>query len=263
MFSGVRGLMLDVTGVLYESGGCAVPGGPAALQRLRERGYKVVLVSNESTQPTSVLVDKLRGLGYSYLTVDDVITPVPAVIDVIRQRSLNPHLLVHEQVVQEFDCVLQEAPATCVVVGDAEDNFSYARLNAAFSCLLNMPHPTLFSLGRGMYYRHGAALRLDVGAFTAALEAATGVTAEIIGKPSSLYFHSALKRLGLQPSQVVMVGDDLQGDVVGAREVGCRAVLVQTGKYRAEWATHPAPTFVARDLAHAVARVLEDAGDGY
>ncbi|KAF2364221.1 HAD-superfamily hydrolase subfamily IIA [Trinorchestia longiramus] len=249
----IKGFMLDITGVLYESGGVAVEGSVEAVNRIRKHGYKLVLVSNESTQPTTLLVDKLRKLGYSWLTIDDVITPVPAVIDVIKTRGLNPHLLVSSAVEDEFRNVVRaDKPKSCIVVGDAEQNFSYENVNAAFNCLMEMQEPKLFSLGRGMYYRHNNKLRLDVGAYTCAMEHATGVTAEVVGKPSLLYFQSALQRLGLPPKQVVMVGDDLNGDVVGGKAAGCLGILVQTGKYQAAWANHPAPDFVARNLAHAV-----------
>lgn len=46
-------------------------------------------------------------------------------------------------------------------------------------------------------------------------------------------FQLAAKALGLEPQQVVMVGDDVIGDVCGAKSAGCRGLLVRTGKYRA------------------------------
>ena len=50
--------------------------------------------------------------------------------------------------------------------------------------------------------------------------------------------------------QVVMVGDDLRGDVEGAEGAGLRGVLVRTGKFRGEWEGSGAT--IARDLAGAV-----------
>jgi phospholysine phosphohistidine inorganic pyrophosphate phosphatase len=37
--------------------------------------------------------------------------------------------------------------------------------------------------------------------------------------------------LGLGPDQVLMVGDDIRGDVQGAQRAGLRAALVKTGKF--------------------------------
>ena len=57
-----------------------------------------MLVSNETTQPTTDLVAKLHILGFTWVTEDDVMTPVPAVKDVIKHEGLNPYLVVHKQV---------------------------------------------------------------------------------------------------------------------------------------------------------------------
>lgn len=83
------------------------------------------------------------------------------------------------------------------------------------------------------YFKAPDGLSLDVGPFTAALEFATGTQAVILGKPASSVFHLAAQTLGLGPEQVVMVGDDIIGDVGGAQDAGCRGILVRTGKYRA------------------------------
>lgn len=39
-------------------------------------------------------------------------------------------------------------------------------------------------------------------------------------------------RIGNNVSQVVMIGDDVTGDVGGAQNAGIRGILVKTGKYR-------------------------------
>lgn len=44
---------------------------------------------------------------------------------------------------------------------------------------------------------------LDVGAFTAALEYAADIKAEVMGKPQPAYFHTALKDMGVDPSEVM------------------------------------------------------------
>jgi ribonucleotide monophosphatase NagD (HAD superfamily) len=63
-------------------------------------------------------------------------------------------------------------------------------------------------------------------------EFATGCHAVVLGKPAAGVFQLAASSLGLSPCQVVMVGDDVVGDVGGAQGAGCQGVLVCTGKYR-------------------------------
>ena len=74
--------------------------------------------------------------------------------------------------------------------------------------------------------------------FVKALEYASGQTAVICGKPSAEFYHAALASLGdwavQTPGDVLMVGDDIWGDIQGAQDAGLKACLVKTGKYREE-----------------------------
>ena len=73
------------------------------------------------------------------------------------------------------------------------------------------------------------------GPFVAAVEYATGQQALVCGKPNEEFFEAAIATLGIDASkrdQVVMVGDDLWGDVQGARNAGLQGWLVKTGKFR-------------------------------
>jgi putative hydrolase of the HAD superfamily len=45
-------------------------------------------------------------------------------------------------------------------------------------------------------------------------------------KPHPTIFDAALKRLGVAPSEAVMVGDSLEEDIAGAKALGMRAILV-------------------------------------
>jgi HAD superfamily hydrolase (TIGR01458 family) len=72
---------------------------------------------------------------------------------------------------------------------------------------------------------------LDVGPFVVAIEYATGKKASLIGKPSPLYFRSALKLLGCpEDSQFIMIGDELETDIKGAQNLGAKTILIYTGK---------------------------------
>ncbi len=51
-------------------------------------------------------------------------------------------------------------------------------------------------------------------------------TAKDLGskKPEAAFFQAALGRMGVEPDEAVMVGDDFDKDIVGARKAGLRAV---------------------------------------
>ncbi|KAM4033016.1 phospholysine phosphohistidine inorganic pyrophosphate phosphatase [Anomaloglossus baeobatrachus] len=242
--SGVRAVLLDVSGVLYDSGGSAggsaITGSPEAVSRIRQSSLKLRFCTNESQATRAQFVRKLQKFGFN-ICEDEVTAPGPAARKLMLEQGLRPHLLVHDDLLPEFDSIDKSKP-NCVVIGDAAENFSYQNVNQAFQVLVNLEKPVLISLGKGRYYKETDGLMLDVGAYMKALEYACDITAEVVGKPSKNFFLSALDELGMQPHEAVMIGDDVVNDIGGAQSCGIRGVLVRTGKYRPSDESHPQVT---------------------
>ncbi|XP_045601598.1 phospholysine phosphohistidine inorganic pyrophosphate phosphatase isoform X2 [Procambarus clarkii] len=256
----IKGVLLDITGVLYESGegfGTAIPGSVDAVARLRKAGIPVRFVTNETCATQADVVKKLRHHNFS-LSEADIFSPVPAVISILKNQGLVPHILVHPAIELEFKDMVTGTP-TCVVIGDADEAFSFANMNAAFRVLKTMEKPKLFALGYGKYYKHKDQLQLDVGAFANALEFACDIKSEVVGKPCLSFFSAALSDIGITPEEAVMIGDDIVSDVGGAQKCGIRGVLVRTGKYTDSCENHPTvkPDFIANNLLEAVDMIIE------
>ena len=75
--------------------------------------------------------------------------------------------------------------------------------------------------------------------------------AEVTGKPAEAFFTAALGAVGAVPAQAVMVGDDIDNDVLAAQRLGITGVLVKTGKYRDSTtrAAPAAPDYVLDSVA--------------
>jgi len=116
-----------------------------------------------------------------------------------------------------------------VLVGGAGPEFSYRAMNAAFGHLQRGAR--LVAMHRSLYWRTSEGLQLDSGAFVAGLEQAAGTTAEVVGKPAPAFYAAALAHLGAAAAGTVMVGDDVENDVLAAQRQGLTGVLVKTGKY--------------------------------
>ena len=87
------------------------------------------------------------------------------------------------------------------------------------------------AMHKNRFWKSSLGYTLDVGAFVSALEYASGKSATIIGKPSLNLFVLAVEGWNLQVGEILMVGDDIRGDIVGASSVGMKSVLVKTGKF--------------------------------
>ncbi|KAE8590232.1 hypothetical protein XENTR_v10017986 [Xenopus tropicalis] len=252
----VRAVLLDVSGVLYDSGGSgggsAIQGSVDAVNRIRQAGLKLRFCTNESQATRSHFAQKLQRFGFS-ISKEEVTAPGPAATRLMKEQGLRPHLLVHDDLLPEFESIETSDP-NCVLIGDAAENFSYQNVNRAFQVLINLQKPVLISLGKGRYYKETDGLKLDVGAYMKALEYACDIKAEVVGKPSPNFFLSALEEMGAKPEEAVMIGDDIVNDIGGAQSCGIRAVLVRTGKYRPSDEKHPEVTAdgYVDNLAHAV-----------
>ena len=131
---------------------------------------------------------------------------------------------------EDLKCItLTEESPDFVLVGDLGEGFTYARLDAAFNCLMN--GAKLVALQKNRYWRTPGGLSLDAGPFVAALEYATGQQAAVVGKPEEAFFRIALEDLRLEAGEVAMVGDDAEADVAGAKRAGLLGIQVRTGKW--------------------------------
>lgn len=235
----IRGFLLDVYGVCYDSGtkDVAIDGSSEAVRKLREAGIPFRFCSNTSTRTSKQVVDKLASLEFD-VRENEIFTPIPAAISYLRKHNLRPYLIVDPAVDDEFKDLNTSNP-NCVVLGDAQYRFTYDNLNRAFQLLLKDKNAILITLGTGKYYKEVGGLMLDCGAYARALEFACDIKATVIGKPAAEFFNAALEDMHLKPEEAVMIGDDIVGDVQGAQSCGIRGVQVRTGKYRAQDEPHP------------------------
>jgi HAD superfamily hydrolase (TIGR01458 family) len=249
----ISGVLVDLAGVVYQ-GDKLLPGVTAALSRLKQRIGRVRYLTNTTRSTRRSLVDRLRRLGLG-IEEKEVFSAPQAARLLLGQRSLRPLLLVHPDLLPEFED-FPKADPNAVLLGDAGPALTYDGLNQAFRLL--MDGAPLITMGRNRYFRDDSGLSLDAGPFAAALEYAAGVHAEVVGKPDPEFFHLALNDLGCPAAQAVMIGDDVHHDVCGAVDAGLRGILVRTGKYRPgdEHNLSAPSATVADDLAAAVEQVL-------
>jgi len=227
----VRAVLLDIDGTVANHGR-PIPGAAATLAWLRRCGIAVRVTTNIDSHSPESVCGSLNAAGLE-VESDAVFTPVVAALRFLEQRPAERcHLLLTAELAARF--AAHDAGgghADYVLVGDCRELSGYAQLDAAFRRL--MEGARLLALQRGRWWQAEDGPSLDTGAFVALLEYATGQTARGFGKPSADFFEMALADLGRTADEVVVVGDDPETDLAGARTVGARCVLVRTGKFAA------------------------------
>jgi ribonucleotide monophosphatase NagD (HAD superfamily) len=89
------------------------------------------------------------------------------------------------------------------------------------------------------------------------MEETSGRKAVAVGKPAPEGFLAAAARLGVEPEEMYMVGDDLNNDVIAAQIVGMTGVLVRTGKFRQDTLTRWAEDEFAMQPNHVIDSVAD------
>src|SRR5262245_15306528 len=251
----IRGALLDLAGVVYD-GDHALPGALSAIESLRQAGLSLRFVTNTTRMPKRKVLGRVAKLGLN-IEESELFTPGEAARNWLAANDCSPSLLVHPNLVEEFADEGGRAHRA-VIIGDAGEDFDFARLNHAFRELIGGAPFIALAKNRSFKDDDGA-LSLDAGAFVAALEFATGREALVLGKPSPAFFQAALASMNCAPESAVMVGDDAESDIAGALDAGlAAAVLVRTGKYRAgdETRFSPKPTATVADLSAATDWIL-------
>jgi HAD superfamily hydrolase (TIGR01458 family) len=228
----VRAVLLDIDGVLYVENE-PIAGAVEAVERLRELGLILRFVTNTTSHSRASTLAKLQRLGFN-VSHGELITPAALAVQACRRRGhRRVALFVAAEVLSDFDGVeFSDADADAVIVGDLGEAWDYAALNRAFR--LVMEGADLIALQKNRYWLRTDGLSLDVGPFVAALEYATGRQATVVGKPARAFFEQVLVGADVSADEATMVGDDVESDVGGALAAGLRAILVRTGKYRAD-----------------------------
>jgi HAD superfamily hydrolase (TIGR01458 family) len=226
----IRGLLVDLGGVLAIDQ-TPIPGAVETVKRWVQTAQPRCYLTNTTTQSSATLGRNLRQMGFPIEGHEVLSSPEAAKHCLEKMGRPVCKLVLDDDVLADFGAFPQsDTTAKVVVLGDVGNAWSYDLLNDIFRLL--MSGAELIALQRNKFWQTAAGLHLDIGAFVAGLEYATGKNAKVIGKPSPEFFTAALARLGMQASEVAMIGDDIDHDILPAQRLGMTGVLVRTGKYR-------------------------------
>jgi HAD superfamily hydrolase (TIGR01450 family) len=227
--------LLDAFGVL-NIGERAIPGVADRIEGLRASGKRVLVVSNAAGFPHDRLVEKYSRLGFGFAS-DDIITSRKALVrgvnDISCGRMLG--LMISDGMpAAEFDRFshvrLQEdraayaATEVFVMIGSA--TWTEERQSLLEAALIERPRPVLVG-NPDIVAPREVGFSIEPGHFAHRLADRTGVSPQFFGKPFSNIFTLAFERLGdVDRSRVVMVGDSLHTDILGAQCAGVASALI-------------------------------------
>lgn len=233
-----KGFVFDMDGVIY-LGSKLLPGVNDLFNTLRLRDIDFVLGTNNSTATQRDFVERLQVMGVHIearqiqtsttitreLLQNDPEIKEDALILCIGQPSI-PAIL---QEGTSFRIVAEDAPVdeVDVVVAGLDFDFTYRKMSRAVEAI---GHGARFvATNADDRLPHEAGYAPGAGACIAGISVASRVQPIIVGKPEPLMMHKAAEHMGLSTSEVVMVGDRLDTDILSAQRAGMMTALVLTG----------------------------------
>ena len=230
---GPAGILLDIDGVVVRSWR-PVPGALEAIERIAANRVPVRFVTNTTSRSAHEIHMLLSGLGIE-MTAAHLVTAGTATASLVRREhpGARCYLLNDGSAADLADLDLlgdeQGASADVVIVGSGGPCFTWERMNIALRALRS---------GAALVAMHGSTLWdtvdgacLDCGAYVSMLGKAARVEPTIVGKPAAELFLAGCSAMGVDPTDAVMVGDDVNSDVLAAQGLGIRGILVRTGKF--------------------------------
>ncbi len=254
----LRGLILDMDGVLWR-GDQPLGDLPALFARLQALGLRWVFVTNNATRSPADYVRKLARFGVT-ARPEQILNAALAALAALRERWPQGNAVVHvlgegplQRMLAAAGFQVTTGPQADAVVAALDRSCTYAKLEQATYALRG--GAWFIGTNPDRSYPTPQGLAPGAGALLAALEAASDVKPTIVGKPEPWLFRLALAHLDAQPHRVLMVGDRLETDILGAQRLGIPAALVLSGvttRQQAE-AWQPPPHLIAPDFAAVVA----------
>ena len=227
----IRAVALDLDGVVYE-GDHVIKGAVEAINGLRKQGIDVYFVTNNSGKKRASISAKLSKMGIT-ATVDHIITSGYAAAVLVNRlcSAQDDRILVlgSDELAEEFiqlgRIVISEPPADILVIG-LDKSFNYERLSLG----LNTLHlgATFVACNRDRVFPVGADQVLPAcGPMVAALEWAGGKQADhVAGKPGTLMLELIAQERGLEPQDILVIGDSIESDIAMAYNFGSPSVLI-------------------------------------
>lgn len=228
------GFLIDMDGVIYR-GKNLVPGADRFVQSLHEQHLPFTFLTNNSQRTRRDVATKLRRMGIDVEEKNIFTCAMATARFLAAQKPHGTAFVIGEgglltALHQNGYSIVDDDP-DYVVVGEGR-TFNMEIIEAAVRMILRGAKLIATNLDPNCPTAHG--LRPGCGAIVAMLEAATGLQAFSVGKPSSIMMRAARKELGLSTDETIMIGDTMETDILGGVSMGYRTILVLSGSTHRE-----------------------------
>jgi len=229
-----REMIRNARALLLDWDGCVALGRmprPEALALMARMQDRVAIVSNNSTGLPAEFAESLKMAGVSLPPARIVLAGVEAITHAAQAGARRLMLVGSRRMkahARQLGMTLVEEDADCVLLL-RDPHFSYAKLKRAANALRGGAD---LIVANGDLVHPGPRRQIvpETGALLAALLACVQgreVPYKVIGKPGPHLFERACAELGIAPRDALMLGDNPDTDIAGARALGMAALHIE------------------------------------
>ena len=225
-----RGVIFDIDGVL-EFQGKVYPGAVELLDFLRKNGVVIRILSNSTLKSRRSCTEKLNKQGFN-VNEEEVVTASFATAQYLEmQKPKSCWVMLKGEGLEEFKGFHHNSEnPEYIVLGDYRENFNFKNINRAVKLLLN--GSKLIVMITEVVDNSMGEVEITVGAYGKMLENAANIEAVYIGKPNRYIFETVLETMSIKKNEILMVGDKISTDILGANNAGIKSALIKTGEFR-------------------------------
>ncbi|CAL8075001.1 unnamed protein product [Orchesella dallaii] len=239
VFGDIGLVIVDLSGTMFQDLHPPLKpyaGAMEAFQLLKNTGIMVMLVTNSWKSSKKSIVDLLNSGGYDVST-EDIFTSSDACKQYLRANNLQrPYYLVEEDVLQDFAAEYHRRfDEDCVIIGVPSTQFDYRLLSKGMNLLMNGAPMIALNLMKRSVSPDVRNVFLGPGPFASMLTFCSDSEPVTMCKPYKEFYDALCKKIGwsdLDYSKVLVIGDDINEDIVGAKALGMKAILTRTGSYQ-------------------------------
>lgn len=225
----MKALLIDLDGTMYR-GNDNIEGAVEFIDTCVEKNIPFYFLTNNATRTGAQNVEHMEKLGFKGIKPEQFFTSaMAAAITMRKQNYKTANYLgldgLREALINEGFEIVEDHP-DCFFVGlNREANYAMYSKGLQY-CLQGAK---LVGTNSDRVLAHGDTFLIGNGSVVAMFEHATGQKSPEIGKPSAPILLEALERFNLKKEDCILVGDNLETDILCGVNEGVETAFVLSG----------------------------------
>jgi 4-nitrophenyl phosphatase len=225
--------LIDLDGTMYH-GTAPIKGAREWIEQLHQQKIPYYFLTNNASRTPEENAKHMRDMGFNHISAEHFFNSAMAAVLYVKRHykpgkvfMIGMNGLKEELIKHGFELVDHHADYVFVGMNRQADYALYSQ------ALVNLVDgATLVGTNSDRILLSEQGVKIGNGSVVKMLEYASGQTSIPLGKPHLPFMEEAFNYLNLQPSDVVMVGDNLETDILCGINAHVQTILVTQGVHQ-------------------------------